>query len=1039
MKVVLSDKFQKDYERLNPEQKKAVDAIEGPVMVVAGPGTGKTSILTLRIANILRQTDTASDSILALTFTESGAHAMRRKLVDIVGTTGYKVNINTFHGFCNDIIKQYPERFPRIIGSAAITDVDQIAIMEQIILADTTLEALKPYGDPLFDVRPVLGEIRSLKREAIDVDDFEKSIHKQEKDFEAIPDKVHVKGAHKGKMKGDFIKLGEQIEKNKELHRLYRAYEDSLRTQKLYDFEDMIVEVVKTLRKDSDLLLILQETYQYILADEHQDANNAQNTILELLSHFHDEPNLFIVGDEKQAIFRFQGASLQNFLYFKKLYPHALLIHLESNYRSTQTILDASHALISNNILPDGEKRLPLRAAKTVGAGGAHVSESELIHVYEFSNTDIEHMFVALDIESQIKNGADPEEIAVLYRDNKDAFPIAQALGKRGLPFRIESDNDILKDVHIRKLLRIFEAVQDLASEDRLAKLLFVDFLANNFQIEPRDVYEILAERRADPRSPRKLSHLVKEHWSDLSAMLSSWATAAHNTPFLELFERIVRESGFLANALVSDASLERLATLEAFFTEVRRMAGAKKEYYLDDFMTHLERVREHGILTKTGKGIMKKGIRLMTAHRSKGLEFDYVYIVGVCDGHWGNKSRRTFFNTAVTPATTSAGASQGHIDDERRLFYVALTRAREGVTITYAKTESAGDGKDGGRERLPSQFIGEIGDSLKKVHDVDEIASIEKKLGSVTEHHFAAVPDAASSVSAQPLGHDVRDRDYLRQLFMDQGLSVTALNNYLRCPWEYFFVNLIRLPKAQNKHQMYGTAVHGTLETFFNKYREDEDMSKAELLALFESNLAKMPLSGADFEPTLEKGKRALGGYFEAYKGQWPRALITEYSIRGVHFPIDTINILLTGKLDKIELGNDRDVNVVDYKTGPPRSRNEIEGKTKNADGNYKRQLVFYRLLLDSMDDNRQDKKQDKKYRMISGELDFIEPNEQGIYKKEKFDVRDEDVAELRQTIERVAREILDLTFFNYSAQAVKGGCGEKDCEYCELAQYIR
>ena len=223
--------FQNLYKNLNKAQKEAVDTLEGPVMVIAGPGTGKTSILTLRIANILKKTDVAPENILALTFTESGAYAMRKKLVNIIGTAGYKVNIGTFHGFCNDVIKQYPERFPRIIGSTAITDVDQIALMEKIIELND-LELLKPYGDIFFYVKPALNEIKNLKREAIGVDDFEKIIEKQEKDFEDNPDKIHIKGAHKGKMKGEFLKLKEKIQKNRELLRLYSEYEKALVKEK---------------------------------------------------------------------------------------------------------------------------------------------------------------------------------------------------------------------------------------------------------------------------------------------------------------------------------------------------------------------------------------------------------------------------------------------------------------------------------------------------------------------------------------------------------------------------------------------------------------------------------------------------------------------------------------------------------------------------------------------------------------------------------------------------------------------------------------
>jgi DNA helicase-2/ATP-dependent DNA helicase PcrA len=972
--------FDNLYKRLNKAQKEAVDTIEGPVMVVAGPGTGKTSILTLRIANIIKQTDISPENILALTFTESGAYAMRKKLVTIIGTAGYKVNINTFHGFCNEVIKQYPERFPRIIGSTAITDIDQIAIMEKIIEGteeDNSFDfkLLKPYGDVFFYVKPALTEIKNLKREAVGVDDFEQAIKKQEKDFEDIPEKVHIKGAHKGKMKGEFIKLKERIEKNKELLKLYDAYEKALIKQKFYDFEDMIVEVIKTLRKDEDLLLMLQESYQYILADEHQDANNAQNAVLELLSNFHSSPNLFIVGDDKQAIFRFQGASMENFLHFKKLYPEAKLIHLEENYRSTQSILDASHSLILNNHMPVGHKHVELQARVLEG--------KELIHIVECASQDTENAFLIEEIKEKMKAGVALEEIAILYRDNKDAFPVAHAFEKAGIPFRIESDNDILKDENIRKLLIIFEAINDLSNEEKLGKILFIDF----FKLPIIDVYKALDSAR---REKIKLIDTIERDFAETARRISSWASYAHNKSLTELFEIIVRESGYLDYALSNINSLEMMSTLEVFFGELKKMAGAKKEYFLKDFIEHLERVREHGVLTKTGKGIMKEGIRLMTAHRSKGLEFDFVYVIGAYDGHWGNKTRRTFFHTMIM--ADSASDAGGNMDDERRLFYVALTRARKAVYISYAK-----EGNEG-REQLPTQFISEISDEFKKIRIAE--AQTDKTFAfkeSVVHEH-----------------HEIHNKEYLQKLFLEQGLSVTALNNYLKCPWEYFFVNLIRLPRAQSKHQMYGTAIHETLKVFFDKYRDEQDMSKKDLLEVFEFNLNKTLLSPSDYIDSLKKGKQALEAYFEAYKGLWNRNLLTEFSIRGVHLNVGTFDLLLKGQLDKLEFVNERDVNVVDYKTG--------KRKTDNKE-NYHRQLVFYKLLL-SLDEK-------KKYNMISGELDFIEPDNKGKFIKDKFEITDEEVQDLKKLLQEKSNEIYNLNFWDRE-------CGEKDCEYCKLSKSL-
>ena len=983
--------FEEQYKRLNPAQRQAVDAIDGPVMVIAGPGTGKTSILTLRIANILKRTDTPPDAILALTFTESGAYNMRRKLVEIVGSAGYKVNISTFHGFCNGIIKEYPERFPRIIGSTAMTDIDQIKTMEKVI-ADCELEFLKPYGEPLYYVRPALTVIKSLKREGYGTEELKQSIKQQEKAFAAIPDLMHEKGAHKGKMKGEYIKEKEHIEKNKELLKVFEGYEAELKKKKQYDYEDMIIEVIKALKAEPEFLLILQENYQYILADEHQDANNAQNKVLELLSNFHSNPNLFIVGDEKQAIFRFQGASLENFLYFKKLYPQALPVNLEENYRSQQGILDASHSLIEKNAAPDTFERVKLKA------NSKH--KSAPITVYEFHTEDVEHFFVASDIKNKIIDGTKPEDIAVLYRDNRDAFPIAATLERLGVSCKVLSDQDMLRDPHVRKLILIFRGISNLADSEALGKLLFVDF----FGLNTLEVFKIF-QKAKDERKP--LSEVLQCESPEFWKKLVGWASLAKNKPFADVFETVVRESGFLTDALKSDQSLERLRVLEALFAEIRKLSTGSKEYFLSDFIDYLNLMEDHGILLKSaGGGDFSKGVRLMTAHKSKGLEFEHVYIAGCFDGHWGNKRDRKYFHIKLLGGGDEGG---GKIEDERRLFYVALTRAKQTVSISYAT-----EGREG-REQLPSQFIEEIAPALKAKGDS---AAIEKVYQGLSVFNFTEriVPKVS-----------IADKEYIKNLFLERGLSVTELNNYLACPWQYFFVNLIRLPQSQTKHQIYGTAVHETLQSFFNKYREEADMSRKEFLELFEYNLGRKPLSVADYKELRLKGLKSLGGYYDTYKNTWPRDVITEYNVRGVHLPVlvgDTRDLLLKGKLDKLELSEDgRSVHVVDYKTGKAKSRNELEGKTKNADGNYKRQLVFYKLLI-GLDDA-------KRYEMQSGELDFTEPDEKMRYKKERFEISDGEVEELKKTVGRVAGEIINLEFWDKT-------CGEKECEWCALRKTL-
>jgi len=994
-------KFQKEYKKLNPKQKEAVDTIEGPVMVIAGPGTGKTQILTLRIAQILRKTDTTPDSILALTFTESGVFSMRKRLVDMIGSDGYRVNIYTFHGFCNEVIKEHPDEFPRIIGATNITEVDKILLIKDIILNTKELLKLKPFGDNYFYVRPICSHISELKRENITPKDFEKLIKEQEKGFRSIDDLYHEKGKYKGEMKGKYKDLLKKINKNKELLLVFEAYENALGKQRFYDYEDMILEVISALRKNKDLLLKLQEEYQYLLADEHQDANNAQNELLELLASFHKEPNIFVVGDEKQAIFRFQGATLDNFLYFKRIYKNAKLVQLEDNYRSTQEILDSAHSLIARGADEEG-LRIPL-ISKQSGKG-------EAITLHAFSNPDLEYLFLAHDIEEKIGEGVEPREIAVLYRNNLDANAIARILEKVGIPFAIESYENVLQDVDIRKLLIILEAIFAFGSDSKLISLLHIDF----FGVDNLDLYKITAYARRERLSYFNVlessKHLKKAKVKNvkelrrLITIMSAWHTKAHNMDLLDFLDVVLHESGFLPHILENEFAIEKLEKLNGLFDDIKALVGVHHDYKLPELIGYFKDLNEHNIfIHKASKSITTKGVRLMTAHRSKGLEFDYVYITDVHDGHWGNKKNITYF---MLPSTITEQKTHDDNDDERRLFYVALTRARSGVALLYAKENQ--DGK----ALLPSQFVEEIDEKFKEEKDTKAFEkNVDKNILLAPSRRVAVPP--------------IQDKEFLNELFLEQGMSVTALNNYLKCPWSYFYSSLLRIPKPPNKHLLFGNAIHLTLKYYFDKLLGGEDIGESKLLILFGDNIAREPFNEADLDEARKKGESALSGYYKHYKSTWNQNIVNEFKIT-VLLPVDVPEIgrlKLRGDLDKMEFVSESEVNVVDYKSGKPKSRNVIEGKTKSSGGDYKRQLVFYNLLLDLYEGG--------KFHMVSGDVDFVEPDPRGKFRKEQFIISNDEVEDLKEIIGKTAEEIINLSFWDKR-------CDNKKCEYCILREMM-
>lgn len=895
-----TETFENYYKQLNLEQREAVDAIEGPVMVVAGPGTGKTHLLSMRIANILAKTDTEPESILALTFTESGAASMRKKLVKIIGSAAYGVEISTFHGFCNKIIKEYPDEFPTVIGANNISEVEQVQILQKII-DEKQLKYLKPFGNNYFYLKSIISSINHLKREGICPEEYQKKV--------------------------SLVEEEKQLNRNMELAEIYKEYQEELRKNRFYDYGDMIMETARTLEANKGLLLILQEKYQYILVDEHQDTNNAQNKILELLASYFESPNLFIVGDEKQAIYRFQGASLENFNYFKNLFEPKI-IHLKSNYRSSQMILDAA----KTNLIAKSERK-----------------ESPVC-LRIFQNSDEELFYLAKDISEHLN-----EEIAILYRENKEAGPIARMLEKKGIPHTVESDQNSMEDEDIKKFFIILKTIQNFGSPAEFIQMLHLNFLnipAYDIYEISRDPYGIIKERK----SPENIYRIYEN--------LSKWKKSSLNENPIRIFEEIVRESGFLNYLLSLPKASEKIKKLHSFFNRLKDLVLKNKNYTLNDFFNYLDVLQEQNIFVKT-EIIPEHGkVRLMTAHKSKGLEFDRVYIVNAGE-KWGKKKIKKYIKLPLL---------DDEEDDDRNLFYVALTRAREKLIVSCSG--------------LPSKYILEIDEKYFDKKEINE------------------EPDFALEFSSPLVGKEIKEKGFLNELFFKYGLSATALNNYLECPWKYFYRNLIRIPEAPNKHLMLGTAIHAALKNFF----ESEKMDKDFLISKFCKALNSQPLAESQYLEMLEKGKKALSGYFEKYSSLWNRNAFFEYNIRGVDLGQ---GIVINGKLDKIEiLDSANSANVVDYKTG----------KRKHKE-NYFRQLVFYKLLLDNY--------KSQKFKMVSGEIDFVEPDEKGNYRKEKFEIRKEDAEQLKEKIIQVSNEIINLNFWNRF-------CQDSACPYCQMRKLM-
>ena len=485
---------------------------------------------------------------------------------------------------------------------------------------------------------------------------------------------------------------------------------------------------------------------------------------------------------------------------------------------------------------------------------------------------------------------------------------------------------------------------------------------------------------------------------------MREWKRIADNESLELLFENIIRTSGLLAQ-LVSDnpkiASLEKVTLL---YDQIKSLAENRNGITLKEFIGHIDTLAEHNVSIKYApKYHTDAKVHLMTAHRSKGLEFEHVFIINVVDKTWGN--RRTFSSFQLPDSVYKLGEDVGvrpldsepavsPLDpDERNLFYVALTRAKKEIHISYAEARSDG------REQLVSQFVTELKPEL--------VEQGETKDRELAYQKDAGVLFAEATTHSGP---SVHDQEFLKNLFLNRGFSASHLNNYLDCPWHYFYANLLRIPQAPTPSQYFGTAMHKALESFTDKNL---------MLDTLQTAIKESRLPESDKPEYLERGLAALSGYYDMYHKHWNTNVLKEFAIKGLEL---TPEIKLTGKLDKIELLRGETpqlVNVVDYKTGDVKSRNALEGKTKDANGNEKRQLIFYKLLLD--------KYADGKYNMQSGVIDFVEPNDSGKYKREQFEITNQEVDNLEEQIKSVADEILNLKFWTKN-------CAKKDCQWCSL-----
>lgn len=1067
---------------LNSEQKEAVTTIFGPVLVIAGPGTGKTQVLAARIAYILQNKDVQVNpsQILCLTYTEAGVIAMRQRLISLIGSTAYKVQISTFHGFCNNLIQNYPDKFPRFAGSPKqASDLVKYKTLRQILseLDPSKKWHLRPASSAKDKyAKDILSAISFLKKEGITPANLTLAANEYLNDLLQNP-----KLNRKGEKTKEQLNLEKSQEKNLELAHIYAEYDSALKLQSLYDYDDMILEVVERLHKDEDLAYEILEKLQFILVDEYQDTNGAQNKILKLLGSLDIDaaPNIFAVGDDDQAIYSFQGANISNILFFQKQFPQTKTIVLTKNYRSTQPILDLAAQSIDHN----SQRLVKIDKSLSKNLIAANPSRQEMAvkpEVINFEHSDEEIAWVAERIQSWAESGKELSEIAVIYRTHADAKLLSYVLDKLNIPTKIANSVHLLDMQPILKLLQLLNVVsyKSLNRDHDLVQLMLQEFLQIGLELSSSDVFNFLTKYNdqknfGNPTYPIRtiielgLSDSENIKIQNFFQTIVRWQQNFANMPLAEALIILLEESGFLNTAFRrkpkkhSNADLHQKDTLENikdidievcdpvaveainnFVKFVREQNLANPNLTLEDLLLDLQVYQSENLqLPFKPPSLNPDSVNLLTAHSAKGLEFEHVIIFKAVNKTFGGRADRSFFkiwppqifsNLDSNLETLSEGdnteknvqtldqASLEETDsdeEERRLFFVAMTRAKSSLTITYSKTYRDENGES---EKQPSVFVEELNKNLA-IFKEEKQSEESKEFWLKLLKPIFKLPDSLSNI----------EKTYLQSILENFRLSASALNEYLECPLKFKFNRLLKIPTVPTPEIALGNALHKSLEIQSKALMAGQSANLELTKESFVKALSEELLSREDFEHLKTQGEELLTGYYETYSLEMKAPAGVEYNFGRHNIMLDLEGqdpICLTGKIDKLEWVDKESnrIRIVDYKTSVPKTENAIRGNTKDQDRNIWQQVVFYNLMA-RLDDQFKPVGKMQKYIIEHTRIDFLKPDK-GVLKQVDLHITKEDEDELVALIGKTIRAIRNLDFAGSSEYPL---CGE--CEFCK------
>jgi DNA helicase II / ATP-dependent DNA helicase PcrA len=885
---------------LNAEQRAAVEHGEGPLLVMAGAGTGKTRVITERIANLLASNpDLAAENILALTFTDKAAGEMKHRVLKAAGNDRAKgVWLSTFHSFCLEKILRgaNPEIQP-------LDDIDHRILLRRNI-AELGLKIFRRLAEPAEFLRDFQTFFSRCQDELVTPDDYQRYVEGLRRAYEA----------QKAALEPDTRAIAEEeLAKQEELERVYRVSERLLRERNLHTFGAQLLQAVELLRADAELLGRMREQYRYILVDEFQDTNIAQLELLWLLAGEHK--NIVAVGDDDQAIYRFRGASFGSFTIFLKRFCGASqlrpgpkadgnakqhFVSLSQNYRSTRRILRVAGEMIASN------ERSPLLPPKKLTTDNP---EGEKIRVVEFAAFDEEAHWVASEIERLHEAGAHWKSFAVLYRKHAHRAQLLDALRRREIPFVIRKAS-ILANTLVRDLLAWLRLIALPADNVACARVLAAPY----WELEPRDLVR-LAER-ADKKRPRgalwdevEAAKDERPKLGELVEMMQRLRQSAWKKTAKELLEELIAS----LELAPSDTDRQYVDRLAEFVKEWERKSEDKR---LRDFVEYLGYFHELDGDICIEEEIADDAVQLMSVHAAKGLEFPHVFILRLSKYDFPSGARRPVFEFPVELMKEEQPQGDFQIQEERRLFYVAVTRAQQRLTLSTIVN----------RRKKASPFLE---DFLRnpKIQKMDTAQSTPKVAVPIEEE--AAGELAVAAPDPAPLFRSLRENSkaYSRIALWAKAfhpprpeplqLSASAIGTYDNCPMRYLFRYMWGIRGGPKPQTTFGNVMHTTIKEFVGEMRKRGRVPLEEMLAIFEREWTSAGFPDEYHEEEYRKaGREQLEAFYRSYIAAPADVLFQE---KAFELPL-AHNVVVTGRMDQVNRAGEGEVEIVDYKTGRAR-----------------------------------------------------------------------------------------------------------------------